>query len=331
MLNRRILRIKAFKVLYSHAEDPTMSLAEAEAQFEISCEATRSLYLLMLATIPALTKEASWRIEAAGQKFNKTEEERNPNLKFTRNALAPMLEGDPDLQKLLSRRKLGWGENDPVLRKVFTSICSKDYYKAYMASSENSLAEDARLFVRIFEEEFVDSDDLSKLLEDMSVWWNDDLAYSLTCCCDTLKAMAKGSRWELPPLYRSEMLKDRGLESDKSFIYKVLRTAYTCSARYSALVAENTSQWEKDRLFVTDTALILMGLAEAKAFPELPVRVTINEYVEISKYYCTPKSRSFVNGMLDRLVRKLIESGEIIKTGAADTARKEAAGQPDEA
>ncbi len=314
MLNRRILRIKAFKVLYSYAENPSMTLAEAEAQFEISCEATRSLYLLMLAIIPSLTKVAAERIEAARHKFNPTEEERNPNLKFTRNMLAPLLEEDPDFQKILSRRKLAWDENDPILRKIYSSICTKGYYRSYMESSEASLAEDVRLFIKVFEEEFVDNEDFAKVLEDLSVWWNDDLAYSLTCCCDTLKDLAKGRRWELPPLYRSEMFKDKGMESDKAFIYKLMRVAFANSAKYSEMVAENTSQWEKDRLYVTDTVLILMGLCEAKAFPDLPVRVTINEYVEISKFYSTPKSRSFVNGMLDRLIRNLMDSGEIVKS-----------------
>lgn len=314
MLNRRILRIKAFKVLYSYAENPSMTLPEAESQLEISCEAARTLYLFMLGIIPCLTKEAKDRIEAGMNKFNPTEEEKNPNLKFTKNALAPLLEQDPDFQKIISRRKLSWDQFDVVVRKIYESASSKDYFKAYLESDVNSLAEDVKLFINIYENEFVDNTDLEKVLEDLSVWWNDDLAYSLTCCCDTLKNLAKGERWSLPPLYRSDMFPEKDVESDKAFVYKLLRTAYSCYEKYSALVAESTAQWESDRLFTTDTVLIVMGLSEAKAFPSMPVRVTINEYVEISKYYSTPKSRSFVNGMLDRLIRKLIESGEIVKT-----------------
>ena len=112
MLNRRILRIKAFKVLYSYAENPSMTLAEAESQLETSCEATRSLYLFMLSIIPHITREASDRIENARKKFNPTEEEKNPNLKFVSNGIAPLLESDPDLNKLLSRRKLSWEQGD---------------------------------------------------------------------------------------------------------------------------------------------------------------------------------------------------------------------------
>ena len=314
MLNRRILRIKAFKVLFSYAENPTMTLPEAEALLEASCEATRSLYLFMLDIIPYLTAEARTRIENAQKKFNPTEEERNPNLKFTRNLISPLLEQDPDFQKIISRRKLSWDSYDALVRSVYDSICTKDYFKEYMASPESSLAEDASLFIRIFEEEFVDNDELAKILEDMSILWCDDLAYSLTTCCDTLKSLAKGYRWSLPPLYRSEMDLSKNAESDKAFIYKLLRTSFACFGKYAPLVAGNTTQWEKDRLFTVDTVLIVMGLSEAKAFPAMPLRVTINEYVEISKFYSTPKSRSFVNGLLDRLIKKQIEEGDIVKT-----------------
>lgn len=314
MLNRRILRIKAFKVLYSYAENQSMTLAEAESLLEASCEATRSLYLFMLDIIPYLTAEARTRIENAQKKFNPTEEERNPNLKFTRNLISPLLEQDPDFQKIISRRKLSWEPYDALVRSVYDSICTKDYFKEYMASPESSIAEDAALLIRIFEEEFVDNEELAKILEDMSILWCDDLAYSLTTCCDTLKSLAKGYRWSLPPLYRSEMDLSKNAESDKAFIYKLLRTSFACFGKYAPLVAGNTTQWEKDRLFTVDTVLIVMGLSEAKAFPAMPLRVTINEYVEISKFYSTPKSRSFVNGLLDRLIKKQIEDGDIVKT-----------------
>ena len=318
MLNRRILRIKAFKVMFSYAENPSMTLAEAESQLETSCEATRSLYLFMLSIIPYVTKEAARRIEDARGKFNPTEEEKNPNMKFVQNAIAPLLDNDPDFTKLLSKRKLSWEPFDAFIRDTYDSMTKKDYFKAYMADPARSVKADAALFIKMFEEEFVDSEALANILEDLSIWWNDDLAYSLTVCCDTMKSLSKGLRWELPPLYRSDMIVPKPVESDKTFVTKLLRTSYTCYDKYFPLVASSTDQWQEDRLFITDTVLIVMGLAEAKAFPDLPLRVTINEYVEISKYYSTPKSRSFVNGLLDRLAKKLIEEGEIVKTGDFD-------------
>lgn len=315
MLNRRILRIKAFKVLYSSVLAGNMSLAEAEAQLELSCEATRDLYIYMLGIVSPLTKIAQERIEAGKSKFNPTEEERNPNMKFAENALAKFLDEDVDFQKVFKKKKFEWMQYDLFLKKVMTSVASKEYYAEYMASDDKSLAEDCKLFTRIFEEEFVDSEELEKILEDKSLYWNDDLAYSLTWCCKTLKNIAKGENWSLIPLYQSEMLKGEGVESDKLFVRRLLKAAFAGYERYSAMVAESVSGWEKERLFSTDVVLVVMGLAEAASFPTIPVKVTMNEYVEISKFYGTPKSRSFVNGLLDKLVQQLANDGQINKEG----------------
>lgn len=315
MLNRRILRIKAFKVLYGSVLAGNMSLSQAEAQLEMSCEATRDLYIYMLGIISPLTKIARDRIEAAKAKFNPTEEEKNPNMKFAENALAALLDADQDFQKVFKKKKFDWSQYDLLLKKIMTSVASKDYFAEYMASPERSLAEDCKLFTRIYEEEFEDCVELEKLLEDKSLYWNDDLAYSLTWCCKTLKNIAKGEKWSLIPLYQSEMLKGDGVESDKFFVRKLLQASFAGYEKYSAMVAESVTGWEKERLFSTDVVLISMGLAEAVTFPTIPVKVTMNEYVEISKFYGTPKSRSFVNGLLDKLVQQLANEGQINKEG----------------
>ena len=315
MLNRRILRIKAFKVLYSSILSENVTLAQAESQLELSCEATRDLYIYMLGIVSPLTKIAQDRIESLKAKFNPTEEERNPNMKFAENALAKLLDENEDFQKVFKKKKFDWTQYDLLLKKIMTSIASKDYYAEYMASPESSLAEACKLFTRIFEEEFVDSEELETLLEEKSLYWNDDLAYALTWCCKTFKGFAQGESWSLLPLYQSEILKGEGVESDKFFVRKLLQSAFAGYERYSAMVAESVSGWEKERLFSTDVVLIVMGLAEVATFPTIPVKVSMNEYVEISKFYGTPKSRSFVNGILDRLVQRLADEGAVKKEG----------------
>lgn len=315
MLNRRILRIKAFKVLYSSVLSGNMSLAQAESQLDVACEAARDLYIYMLGIVSPLTKIARERIEAAKGKFNPTEEERNPNMKFADNALARLLDEDVDFQKIFNKKKYSWAQYDLLLKKIMTSVASKDYYAEYMASEGTSLQEDCRLFTRIFEEEFVDSEELEQILEEKSLYWNDDLAYSLTWCCNTFKDFAKGERWSLLPLYQSEMMKGENVESDKLYVRKLLQAAFAGYERYSGMVADSVAGWEKDRLFSTDVVLIVMGLAEAATFPTIPVKVTINEYVEISKFFGTAKSRSFVNGLLDRLIQQMVNDGQIVKEG----------------
>lgn len=315
MLNRRILRIKAFKVLYGCVMSDNVPLAQAESRLDLSCEAVRDLYIYMLGIVSPLTSVARERIEAARSKFNPTEEDRNPNMKFAENKLAVLLDNDPDFMKAFAKRKFSWSQYDLLLKKIMQSVMSKDYYAEYMASPERSLKEDCRLFTRIFEEEFVDSVELEQILEEKSIYWNDDLAYALTWCCKTLHNFEKSLSWSLIPLYQSEILKGDGVESDRAFVRRLLQTSYSAYKEYSSMVADAVPGWEKERLFSTDVVLIVMGLAEAVNFPTIPVKVTINEYVEISKFYGTAKSRSFVNGLLDRLIQTLVNDSRIIKEG----------------
>ncbi len=304
MLNRRILRTKAFKTIFCYAENPAMSLKEAEAMLEISCESTRDLYLFLLSIIGPLTGEAGERIEAARSKFNPSAEELNPNMKFVQNRIAPLLAQDPDFCKLIARRKLSWEQYDVLLRHLYESIRSRKYFRDYLASAESSLEEDARLWCRIFEREFEDNRELADILEELSIWWNDDLGYALSWCCRTVRSLGNGENWELPPLYRSPLAGEEGYSDDHRFVTGLLRAAFSGFERYSTAVSELTPKWNRDRLCTTDLALIVCGMAEAEAFPDTSVRIIINEYVELSKSYSTPESSGFVNGLLDRLIAK---------------------------
>ncbi len=306
MLNRRILRVKAFKVLYAYAENPDLSLKEALSSLDASCEATRDLYLYMMAVIPALTAEAARRIEAARGKFNPTEEDLHPRMRFVRNGISALLEQDPDFNRLLEKKKISWANNDALVNALYETLKTRSYFQEYLKADESTLQEDARLWQRIFQEEFEDNEALAAILEDSSIFWADELAYVLGTCIRSLEEMGRTGRWNFPPLYQSEILSAQGktVDSDRDFVRKLVTAAYGRYAQYSNLVAESVSKWDQDRLYTTDTVLIVLGLTEAETFPEIPVKVSINEYVEISKYYSTPKSRGFVNGLLDRLVKE---------------------------
>lgn len=306
MLNRRILRVKAFKVLYAYAENPDLSLKEALQSLDASCEATRDLYLYMMAVIPALTAEAARRIEAARGKFNPTEEDLHPRMKFVRNGVSALLEQDPDFARLLEKKKISWANNDALVNSLYETLKTREYFQEYLKAEEQSLQEDVRLWQRIFQEEFEDNEALAAILEDSSIFWADELPYVLGTCIRSLEEMGRTGRWNYPPLYQSDILSAQGkaVDSDRDFVHKLVTASYGRYAEYSNLVAGSVSKWDQDRLYTTDTVLIVMGLTEAETFPEIPVKVSINEYVEISKYYSTPKSRGFVNGLLDRLIKE---------------------------
>lgn len=313
MLNRRILRVKAFKIIYGYAVTGELSQKDAKKMFEASCEATRDLYLLMMAVIQPLTAEAKSRIEAARGKFAPTEEELHPNETFVNNLLAPILAEDVDFQKLLERKKLSWERFDIFIRDLFDAVSASDYYADYLRKGENTLAGDCRLFKTIFEREFEDNAALEAILEELSILWTDDIGYALTWCCRTMDDIASGKPWRLPELYQSDIIlkKNPGatMTSDKDFALKLLSCALAGYEKYFEKVVTMVPDWDKDRLFSSDMALIACAMAEIDNFPDIPVRVSINEYVEISKFYCSPKSAGFVNGLLDKLAR---ESGRTI-------------------
>lgn len=315
MLNRRILRIKAFKVLYSNALSCNMSLEQAKTELLNSCEATRDLYVFLLGMVAPLTHCAAEKIEMARAKFNPTEEEKNPNLKFVNNSLSAILESDPDFKKAFSKRKFSWDSYDLILKNIYASLSEKEYFRKYMEDGESSLSADCKLFTKIYEEELSDCETLRQLVEEKSIYWIDDLEYALSWCCKTFKTIAKEGRWSLLPLYQSELLSGPEVEDDKAFVLKLLQAGYFGLQKYSDVIASSVSSWEKDRLFMSDVVLISMGLSEAVAFPQIPLKVTINEYVEIAKFFGTPKSSSFVNGLLDKTLQKMVASGEVVKTG----------------
>lgn len=302
MLNRRILRTKAFKVIYSYAENPGMTLKDAEASLEMSCESTRNLYLFLLSVVGPLTAEARSRIEAAKSKFNPSEEELHPNLKFVNNRIAPLLVEDPEFNKLLARKRLSWEQYDAFLHHTYEVIRERKYFKDYLQNESGSLEEDARLWVRIYEHEFEDSDELAEILEDMSIYWNDDLGYALSWCCRSVSELGKGGRWTLPQLYQSDLPGNEAMESDKRFVMNIVRTAYANFDKFCESASSLTTKWNRDRICTTDLVLIVCGMAEAMSQKDTPAKIIINEYVEISKYYSTPESSGFVNGLLDKLI-----------------------------
>jgi N utilization substance protein B len=176
-----------------------------------------------------------------------------------------------------------------------------------MRSGEDSFEEDCQLFSCIFQDEFEDNEELASILEDLSLLWVDDLAFALNTIIAGLEETARKHRIVHP----STFLK----EDDKEFALRLLAESIARYDEYFALISDHLDNWKSDRLVSTDAALIVMGITEAVVFPTIPVKVTINEYVEIAKYYSTPNSRVFVNGILDKIIQEKVRDGEIVKQG----------------
>lgn len=310
MINRRLIRIKVFKVLYSMVASGSDSLVEAEKALKYSCDKTLHLYYFILNAAVALGNAAEARIQTGLKKFNPTPEERNPNRKFADNQVSAWLRQNERFTKYCEDHGLVWTEDLAlVIRKILAALSEKEYFREYMASQTRSMAEDCALFVRIFSdpELFEDNEELESFLEDMSLFWIDDLGYVLGVIVRSLEILGKRGTMPFPDVF----LKD----DDREFAYELLRAAVTGYHKYMDIVVANTSNWDPDRVVITDLVMIIQGVAEAVRFSNIPLKVTINEYVDISKFYSTANSRVFVNGLLDRILRKMVDTGEIVKTG----------------
>ncbi len=307
MLSRRLIRIKVFKTLFAFVGSESDNVNAAQKTLLESCDKVRDLYYFMLNISGPLVRVAEEKIAAGLRKFHPTEAEANPNYKFVRNRFAALLSDDPEFGRICAKRGLGWGEYEPFVRHVYNSMITKDYYLDYMASEEDSFEADCRLFSCIFQDEFEDNEELESILEDLSLLWIDDLAFALNAVIAGIDETARKKRIVHPNTFLKE--------DDKEFALRLLSESIVRYDEYFKLLEEHLDNWKSDRLVSTDAALIVMGITEAVVFPTIPVKVTINEYVEIAKYYSTPNSRIFVNGILDRIIQEKIREGEIVKQG----------------
>lgn len=307
MLSRRLIRIKVFKTLFAFVGSESDNVNAAQKTLLESCDKVRDLYYFMLNIAGPLVRVAEEKIAAGLRKFHPTEAEANPNYKFVRNRFAALLSDDPEFGRICAKRGLGWGEYEPFVRHVYNSMITKDYYRDYMASEEDSFEADCRLFSCIFQDEFEDNEELESILEDLSLLWIDDLAFALNAVIAGIDETARKKRIVHPNTFLKE--------DDKEFALRLLSESIVRYDEYFKLLEEHLDNWKSDRLVSTDAALIVMGITEAVVFPTIPVKVTINEYVEIAKYYSTPNSRIFVNGILDRIIQEKIREGEIVKQG----------------
>lgn len=307
MLSRRLIRIKAFKVLYAAESSGEPDLAANEKFLMQSCEQTLELYYFLLNLAPALRNLAEEKIEIGKNKFNPTEEEREANPKFIENKFVQLLESSPVFLKKCENGKLGWAEYDVFLKKLYASVVASDYYKEYMANPERSFKEDCKLFRCIYENELEDDEMLENLLEEKSIMWVDDLGFVLNEILATIKTVSKTETLPEEVVFKNE--------DDEQFARNLLKQSLLHYDEYHTIVENSVPNWDPDRIVAADALLIVMGVAEAVSFPTIPVKATINEYVEISKYYSTPGSRQFVNGLLDSIIRKLQDEGAVVKEG----------------
>jgi N utilization substance protein B len=309
MLTRRFLRVKAFKILFSYAYSDNDSLLHAEKDLRASLEKTYDLYHYLLSAIIAVADYAEERIEIGLRKFKPSEAEANPNKKFINNEIIAIFRGNTALQKYNTKQHLNWREHADVIKQIYTSMMERPYYKDYMSSVNNSFNEELRLVEEFFRNEFEDNELIESMIEETNAYWADDIGFVLISIIRTINALRQERETEniLMPMFRAP--------DDEEYVFELLRYSLSHFKEHSQLAHQYVQNWESDRIAFVDMALIVMGISEALAFPSIPVKVTINEYVEIAKYYSTRNSHVFVNGVLDKVIQNLLHEGVIKKSG----------------
>jgi len=307
MISRRLIRVKVFKVLFSRINSGSDSISGAEKELLISCDKTLELYYFLLSLPIALKKVAEARIETGLKKFQPTAEESTPNRRFVDNQFIQKLESNEPLVKFCESNGQFWMENEAFVKKLFNVLIQREYYQEYMNAQTSSFEDDLKLVVNIFENELDENEDFYTILEDSNLYWIDDLAFVINIILKKLSVQKLNTRITHPQVF----IKDE----DKEYALRLLTQAMINYDEYIELMNKYVLNWDPDRLAATDTSLIVLGITEAICFPNIPLKVTINEYVELAKYYSTPNSKVFVNGILDKILLGLQRDGKIEKSG----------------
>ncbi|MBO7271882.1 MAG: transcription antitermination factor NusB [Bacteroidaceae bacterium] len=307
MINRVLIRLKIVQIIYAYYKNSGKTLKATEDEVFFSLSKAYDLYNYMLLLIVGITHYAADRISFLSMKIRPTESDRNPNLKFVNNRFALQLENNEQLKKFAEKSKLNWVENSDLLRRMLDKIEESDIYKEYMAAETSSYEEDKELWRKLYKAFVFDNEELDSLLEEQSLYWNDDKSIVDSFVLKTIKRFEEknGAAQQLLPEYKDV--------ADMEFARKLFRNAIGNAEQYREMMSSSSKNWDMSRLAFMDVVIMQVALAEIMTFDDVPLSVTLNEYVEIAKHYSTVKSGSFVNGMLDTITKKLRQENKINK------------------
>jgi len=309
MISRRLLRIKALTALYAFNRREDDDLVRAEKELMFSIGKTYDLYHYLLLLLLDIADIASEKIEQALQKNIPTPEDLNPNRRFIDNIVISQLRNNTALNKHINSSKMSWVNYSHIPRLLYSKMIEWEVYLDYMKSDISNYQSDKKFITRFYNEFISVSEDLLASLEEQSIYWNDDMEFVIVMIEKTIKKLKSDSEEDTPlmPLFKND--------EDKEFVKILFRKAIMNSKKSSELIDSNTTNWEVDRIALMDILVMQLAVTEVIEFPEIPVKVTLNEYIEMAKYYCTSKSSTFVNGILDNIIKEIREKGLINKSG----------------
>ncbi len=310
MLNRRHLRIKVLQILYAFFQSKEIDVVKAQNELLLSVERMYDLYLYLLLTIPELKRAAETNNENRKNKLRPNESDLMPNLKWVENSLVLKIEESKELNKVSSARKVNWlgAENQEIFRKMFLQVKDSETYFEFMENGLKDFEEDKKFALALFKNEIINSEFLHNYIEDKSIYWLDDIDLCCSMALKTLKTAAPDKEISILTLYKED-------DDEKEFILNLCRNTIEMDVENEKLIETLAVNWEVDRIAKMDVLLLKMALVELQTCSSIPTKVTMNEYIEISKFYSTPKSNLFINGILDKAISQLTKEKKIKKIG----------------
>ncbi len=307
MINRVLIRLKVVQIIYAYYQNGGKNLDTTEKELFFSLSKAYDLYNYLLLLMVAVTKQAEKKQLAGKNKLVPTKDELNPNTKFINNRFIAQLEINKQLDEFINAQKKTWDNEPEFIKNLCDEIMNSDIYKEYMASNTSSYEEDRELWRKLYKKIIFNNTELDQVLEDQSLYWNDDKEIVDTFVLKTIKRFEEknGAKQELLPEFKDE--------EDQDFARRLFRRSILNADYYRHLISENTKNWELDRIAFMDVVIMQIALAEILSFPNIPVNVSLNEYVDIAKVYSTPKSGAFINGTLDGIVNQLKKDNKLTK------------------
>lgn len=310
MLNRRHLRIKVLQALYSWFQGSDGEYGKAEKELMRNIERIYDLYVLYLLVLVDMQLMAENKIEDGKKKKLPTKADLEPNMKFVENKILCLLRDNKSLQAEAHKRKLSWASEQDMLKKIFNELRTSEEYAKYMTDPGRSFEEGQDFIMAFFKDKIANGETVLNYLEETSINWVDDIDLVCATVLKTIKGF-KESDNEFAAL--SDLYKDK--EEDEKFVRDLFRKSILQSQENEDIISSKTENWELERIASMDMLLMKMAITEVREFSTIPVKVTLNEYIEISKFYSTPRSNGFINGILDKVFLELKKEGKIKKIG----------------
>ncbi|PLX18979.1 MAG: transcription antitermination factor NusB [Marinilabiliales bacterium] len=309
MVSRRLLRIKTLQICYAYLKSSEQSINQSEKELFFSIQKSYDLYHYLLLLIIYVANYAESRIELGKQKKMPTQDDLNPNEKFVENRLIKQLNDNLDLKKYLNEQKLSWINYPEMIKNLYLEIRDSEIYKKYMSSETRGFNEDKKFITDVYAKIIYNYEPLYQNLEEQSIFWNDDIEFIIGMIIKSFRSfkLASDENVKLMPLFKND--------EDKDFVKRLFRKVILNYKEYEELISQFIKNWDVERVAFMDIVVMSLAVAEMTEFSEIPVKVSLDEYIEIAKYYSTQKSNVFINGILDKIVDHLKEEGKIKKIG----------------